>query len=124
MLFLHLKSFFQEIKDNQISIVFCKCSFLSFLMGHRIVCDVLDNNEDGDHGDNEKDDDHGNDDEEDDDGDGECGDRGLVVINKQRAGQTEFVCTPVLPPTAPTAKFIYSLCIMQTAKRILTTTTT
>ena len=69
-------------------------------MGHRIVCDVLDNNEDGDHGDNEKDDDHGNDDEEDDDGDGECGDRGLVVINKQRAGQTETNCTPVIVATA------------------------
>ena len=85
-------------------------------MGHRIVCDVLDNNEDGDHGDNEKDDDHGNDDEEDDDGDGECGDRGLVVINKQRAGQTEFVCTPVL--LLPLLLLLQSgqpLCILQVA---------
>ena len=79
-------------------------------MGHRIVCDVLDNNEDGDHGDNEKDDDHGNDDEEDDDGDGECGDRGLVVINKQRAGQTETVCTPVM---------LHCYCKVDTAKWIL-----
>ena len=27
----------------------------------------------------------------------DSGDKGLAVINKQRAGQTEFVCTPVLP---------------------------
>ena len=56
--------------------------------GDRIVCDILDNSEVKD------DDDH--DEDDDDDGDGQCGDRGVVVINKQRAGQTETVCTPVL----------------------------